>query len=364
MGVGIYDDCKNITLSGCTIRNCWGDGVYIGRYGDGTPTDIVIENCTMHYNRRQGISVVHCNGLIIRNCRLLKTQGTAPEAGIDFECNSTEESCKNVLVENCYFEENGGCSVLVYGGSAYEITVKGCVIRDEVGCSVETWALSPLSGYVHVQDCNFRTNKHSINLAHSNRTIRVSVVNCDIWSNDFPIRYEKTAATDYGGVYIHNCRVHNYTQKPMRVILGSALSFTDVHIDMDVLCKKDTSLYIYTGSLVGTVTGEVRGGSMTYSANHGWNNYSVMPHYNSNGGTEHLLEESVPYKFPVTVTQVGSKKPLIKLAAGTFPQLGGASSFTMPSKYDSATLTHEAAGVWSVKYHGNGELSYTVPAAE
>lgn len=129
MGINIYHS-KNITIDNVTLKDHWGDCIYIGgRVLDGsktTPTKILIKNCILDNSRRQGISATICDGVIIENCKITNINGTAPEYGIDIETNNPSLPCKNVIVKGCYFNGSavGG---FVIGSSAENITVENCI---------------------------------------------------------------------------------------------------------------------------------------------------------------------------------------------------------------------------------------------
>ncbi len=114
MGVGLYS-CENVKLIGLTIQSSGGDGVYIGERR--TPTnyckDIVIKDCVIDDNHRQGISVISVVNLLIENCVIKNTAGTAPEAGIDFEPNAAQERLFNIVVRDCVFENNRSAGVII-----------------------------------------------------------------------------------------------------------------------------------------------------------------------------------------------------------------------------------------------------------
>lgn len=108
MGVNLAR-CKNVDIYDLTIRDCWGDCIYIGTES----TDVRINNCTLNHGRRQGISVTSADGIYIYNCSISKVNGTAPQYGIDIEPNQGE-TVDNIIIENveiynCY----GG--ILTYG---------------------------------------------------------------------------------------------------------------------------------------------------------------------------------------------------------------------------------------------------------
>lgn len=95
-GMGIdLNEAINTTVSGLTIKDCWGDCIYVG----GNSRNVLIEKCVLDHGRRQGVSVTKANGVIIRNCTITNVGGTAPEYAIDIEPNRPD-SVDNILIEN------------------------------------------------------------------------------------------------------------------------------------------------------------------------------------------------------------------------------------------------------------------------
>ena len=88
-------------VSGLTIRDCWGDCVYVG----GKSTDILIEGCHLDHGRRQGVSITSADGVALRNCTITNVGGTDPEYAIDVEPNSGDVvdhvTIENVTVRDC-----------------------------------------------------------------------------------------------------------------------------------------------------------------------------------------------------------------------------------------------------------------------
>lgn len=107
MGVSIFGDCSYIEIDSIEVYDCWGDGVYISAPDSSpSPRNININSIYSKNNRRQGISIVACDGLYVNNLYAGYTNGTAPEAGIDFEPNTTH--VKNVTISNIHTEYNNG----------------------------------------------------------------------------------------------------------------------------------------------------------------------------------------------------------------------------------------------------------------
>lgn len=94
-GMGIrFHKAINAIASGLTIKDCWGDCIYVG----GNSRNVLIENCVLDHGRRQGISITKADGVTIRNCIITNVSGTNPQYAIDVEPNR-RDSVDNILIE-------------------------------------------------------------------------------------------------------------------------------------------------------------------------------------------------------------------------------------------------------------------------
>lgn len=106
--------CAGVRISGLTIAESGGDGIYLGVAGRETNRDVVIRDVVCDRNYRQGISVISAENLLIENTVLRDTSGTAPMAGIDFEPNNPSEKLVNCVMRNCVAENNAGDGFTFY----------------------------------------------------------------------------------------------------------------------------------------------------------------------------------------------------------------------------------------------------------
>ena len=105
--------CTNITIKDLTAKDFWGDGLYIGvSGGQKYSKNITLENVVSDNNRRQGLSVISVDGLYGLNVTLSNTNGTAPQAGVDFEPNNPDEILQNIVFKNLRTYNNAGSGVL------------------------------------------------------------------------------------------------------------------------------------------------------------------------------------------------------------------------------------------------------------
>ncbi|MGG3449097.1 right-handed parallel beta-helix repeat-containing protein [Domibacillus aminovorans] len=105
---------ENITIENPFIKDCWGDGIYIGATTKKKYSKrVTIINPLIENNRRQGISVISAVDLTIISPKLLNTNGTSPQGGIDFEPNSENDMMSNIKLINPETEGNLGGGVII-----------------------------------------------------------------------------------------------------------------------------------------------------------------------------------------------------------------------------------------------------------
>lgn len=134
-GMGIYiDGGKNVHIKDILIKDCWGDCIYITKHSQ----DVLIEGCYLDNGRRQGVSVVSSDTVVINDCTITNVGGTAPQYAIDVEPNENNTIgfvlINDVKVSGC----KGG--VMCYGkaDNAQIGTVK------ITNCTIDGCELCPL----------------------------------------------------------------------------------------------------------------------------------------------------------------------------------------------------------------------------
>ena len=112
-GIRIGRGAKNITVSDVVSKKMWGDGFYVQ-----DAEDVRFCGVTADANRRQGLSVIQVDGLLVLNSTFKNTHGTRPSAGIDFEPDGVEQKISNVRIVGSKFIDNAGPGILVAGKKA------------------------------------------------------------------------------------------------------------------------------------------------------------------------------------------------------------------------------------------------------
>ncbi|GLQ50571.1 hypothetical protein GCM10010872_20200 [Dyella flava] len=127
MGIDI-ESCSDVSISNVVVKDCWGDGVYIGLSHSSSPPcrNINLQNVMAIGNRRQGMSIVACIGANVIDSKFLSTAGTPPSCGIDLEPNG-DNPVSNIVIRNCNIEGNAGSGIQTWN-HASDIKIIQCTI--------------------------------------------------------------------------------------------------------------------------------------------------------------------------------------------------------------------------------------------
>ena len=143
----------HVLVEGLKCTKAGGDGIYISE-GWASPdpaysSNVTIQDCTLDDNRRQGISVISAQDLIIQRCVMSNTgatHGTDPMAGIDFEPDLPSHRLVRCSLRDCsMFGNHAGTyatGIHTYLGnldaasSPVSIQIERCRITSTLGSGV------------------------------------------------------------------------------------------------------------------------------------------------------------------------------------------------------------------------------------
>lgn len=173
MGISIRGS-DNIKVINPLISNCWGDGIYIGEHRGLANKNIDIQYGVIDNNRRNGISVLSVRGLVINNIIISNTNGTNPQAGIDFEPNKNSEILQNITLSNIYTFNNNHQGIFYclnnLNGSEDPVTIslenhidhfsQGAIgVMNLTGKSVKNSLSTAVKGQLRFKNVGGRNNK-------------------------------------------------------------------------------------------------------------------------------------------------------------------------------------------------------------
>lgn len=108
---------ENVELINYDVRNCWGDGVYIGMLDKKyISKNILLKMGFLDYNRRNALSITSGENITIEHLIASNTFGTLPMYGLDIEPNNEFDEINNITIKNFKTINNyeGGISVVLH----------------------------------------------------------------------------------------------------------------------------------------------------------------------------------------------------------------------------------------------------------
>ncbi len=233
-----FRGCTDVTVLGLTLAESGGDGIYLGTgQNRATNRNVTIRDVVCDRNYRQGISIITAENLLIEDCVLKDTGGTAPQAGIDFEPNHPAERLVNCVMRNCVIENNVGLGIHLYlrpldgTSEPVSIRIENCVTRgtNAASASVITSCgpAGPVKGLIEFVNCRFEDEgRAGLRIGSKPPTgLQLRFVDCVIADpSDAPaptavIRFS-TRRGDLettGGVEFINLRVRERVERPLMV---------------------------------------------------------------------------------------------------------------------------------------------------
>ncbi|HOZ45372.1 MAG TPA: right-handed parallel beta-helix repeat-containing protein [Candidatus Hydrogenedentes bacterium] len=230
--------CSRVQILGLRLESSGGDGIYVGVARTEQPycEDVLIRDVVCDDHHRQGISVISAVNLLIENCVLSNTDGTAPGAGIDFEPNSSNEKIVNCVVRNCAMENNAGAGVLVYlknlarESDPVSLIVEDCYVRSgrDVGLAVGAIRDDGPEGAIEFRNCVCEGTRGGLFVYDkSAEGARVRFVNCH-WKNAGGRRRGKISGAPFllsllrreiteknGGIDFVDCGLYDGEDRPV-----------------------------------------------------------------------------------------------------------------------------------------------------
>lgn len=251
---------RHTTVEGLTLKDSGGDGVYLGvsatnpsapRYSQ----DVTLRNLVCDRHRRNSLSVISVDGLLVEGCAFTRAIGTAPRSGIDFEPNNANERLANIVVRDCVLTGNVTTQMvfavmkLTSTSTPISILVERVVMDEQTGGSpilmYNGSGASDPGGTIEIRDSVIRNDHGTGNLGfwrHSASGAHITVRRCVIWNWGLgagtyrPITFNSGDATSYGGVTFDDTVLATDQASPMiNVIEAAGTHLENVHGRLTVI---------------------------------------------------------------------------------------------------------------------------------
>lgn len=366
-GMGIsLTGASNCTVDNVTVVDCWGDGIYIGTNGADACNNVHIFDSRIHNNRRNGISVINVDGLIVSDCIITDNMGTAPQYGICFECNEDSETVRNASVIGCVFTGNKYGVGFSGSTNVYEVVVDGCTFNPANGVYVCRTIVEDIGGFIIIRNSVFKSALGVVFDAKTPAGIPVFIENCQFVCSNIPVRIgypDLNIDEILGGITINNCLFAGWaaSQYPIMIRPGtnSAAGYADIHINSRFMPVAHSMIFVSspnTGSLYVDENSFIPK-NITANTTIGGTGVFTRADINLASGDKTIsLAESFPYGVDVTFRLVGSNAYSVTFACenGVFAQIGAdATTVTVKGIYTTVTVRHEALNRWSIVKHSN-----------
>jgi len=144
MGIRIDNGSSKISILNVTSNDMWGDGFYIEDASDVTLCGVTATN-----NRRQGLSIIEGDTILVKNSLFQNTNGARPGAGIDLEPDERAQAISNIRIQSSRFIDNEGPGILINGkkGPVSNVEITRNVFRTRRPVLIRD-ATAPLSSAV------------------------------------------------------------------------------------------------------------------------------------------------------------------------------------------------------------------------
>jgi hypothetical protein len=257
---------SNISVKGVLVKDTGGDGVNIdgGEFG----TNYIVHEVTTDNTYRNGMSVISADTLTITDSVFRNSNGSSPEAGIDFEPNAqvlgddpntplvevrNQSRLTNIKIWDSIFEDNAQDGVQVqmmnYRGTGIPAKALGiyfyrCVIDDNAEKGVQLSSLEtdgPGSGTVYFQGCTISDNlKEGVYVSVWNAgQARITFNTCTLTNNamssssleSFYVTHSNFQGLILGNILFQNGCIINDNHTNRLNVMASASAYSGAHTD-------------------------------------------------------------------------------------------------------------------------------------
>lgn len=219
MCIAITEESEYVTVEGMSLSNGTGDGILLkGEAGEGSSVKhIDILGNDIFNNRRQGISIVGGEDVVIEDNEIHHIEGTAPQFGIDIE--SEIYYSNNIEIRSNYFHHNSGGHIINF--DAWNLVIEDNVMEDGEGYEHQRSVI-----YYNNTAPTIRNNEISFISPESSNS------GCGIAS--YPNESSKTnaAITQIYGNTLSECSVYMYEGGDLNIyenkLTNGTLGFSDM----------------------------------------------------------------------------------------------------------------------------------------
>lgn len=362
----------HVTIENCTLCNCWGDGIYVGssKANGRACTETTIKNCTIDNNRRNGVSVIHCDGFYLFDTTIMNTNGTKPQSGIDFEPNELDEFIRRAFVDGCTIKDNATVGINWYDRNGAECTITNCRIYGNHGIVYNTEEpTEKLEGKVIMQNCHIETAQNCLHFDRKHiNSVPFIVMGCTL-SSPLPIVQFGSGTINFphnmGEFHMLDCYVLRSEHSTGWFRYQNADTTQPMKkVTLDVRLAPGVVPIVYSTISYNELDANIKCDVVTLTANTTMTNQTTRTNIEVDTASAPVtltLSHNIPYGVPITIKKVGEGGNAVTVITSTqnLPQLGHADRFSFGTIQDSVTLTHMANGSWHILDNTVKGVTYT-----
>ncbi|REC79910.1 hypothetical protein DRF60_02695 [Chryseobacterium elymi] len=173
MGISI-NQAVDVKIYNAVVKDCWGDGIYIG--GKTFSSNISIIGGLIDNNRRNGISIIGGDNILLQNLVVSNSNGANPQTGIDMEPNTQQNKKLNVALKSVTTFNNK-----LNGLSFYLDNLKGDQEANNVEISIDNYKDLYSTNGISYSNRRSKTKKYLKG--------NIMLKNVDLKYNKKPFRY-------------------------------------------------------------------------------------------------------------------------------------------------------------------------------
>jgi hypothetical protein len=171
-------ESDDLRISGLNIIESGGDGFYI-HCAPGC-RNLHITDCVADRNYRQGMSVCGAVNLLVERVTFSRTNGTAPQAGVDLEPDHPRQLLSNVTFRDCRSFGNTGCGFQAYLNALNASSEPISIVLSNFSVSskdfgIALMAMDKVRGTIDVSDSHI-VDTVKTGIAVFDKTVRESIV--------------------------------------------------------------------------------------------------------------------------------------------------------------------------------------------
>lgn len=200
MGLNIWQSSR-VSVDGIQVENCWGDGIYINK-----SSDITVRECQAINNRRNNISIIAGENLLLERCNVKNANGTNPQAGIGVEANNATDPLTNCVIRDCTSSGNTGASLYITcRADDSNVRVEGGSYDSRPGSTFLSG-----SGVIEYNGCRIECGTAEI-FSVDNVPLGsfVKFTNCELYGGSSIIRHAGGSGSVLHGLIVKDCISYN-----------------------------------------------------------------------------------------------------------------------------------------------------------